>query len=111
MRQALRLDDSVGRGRTESETAKLMNVKMPTAVLDRITEVARRLRVKKTEVIVATLNEGLDGAIEEFKGWIPPPKVVIPGNRRCAVSETGREKVAKGMRATHYQAARWQARA
>jgi hypothetical protein len=102
----LRLDDLMTRGKTGRETTKLMNVKVPTALLDRIAALAGKMRVKKTEVVIAILNEGLDTADSELKGWKPPPKMVIPKNRRCTVSGCEREKVAHGLCATHYQAHR-----
>jgi hypothetical protein len=56
----LRLDDLVSRGKTGRETTKLLNVKVPTALLERIGALANKLRVKKTEVVIAILNEGLE---------------------------------------------------
>ena len=102
----LRLDDLVNRGATGREVSKLMNVKLPTALAARLDALARKLRTSKTEVAIAILNEGLDKADTELKGWRPPPKIVIPKERRCTVSGCEREKVAKGLCATHYQARR-----
>ena len=102
----LRLDDLVTRGKTGREATKLMNVKVPTSLLERITAVAEKMRVKKTEVVIAILNEGLDTADSELKGWKAPPKIVVPKNRRCTIPGCEREKVAKGICATHYQAQR-----
>ena len=102
----LKLDDLVSRGKTGRETTKLMNVKVPSGILDRIAAVADKLRTSKTEVVIAILNEGLDTADSSLKGWKPPPKIVIPKNRRCTVPGCGCEKVAKGICATHYQAQR-----
>ena len=101
-----RLDDLVTRGKTGREATKLMNVKVPTSLLERITAVAEKMRVKKTEVVIAILNEGLDTADSELKGWKAPPKIVVPKNRRCTIPGCEREKVAKGICATHYQAQR-----
>lgn len=102
----LRLDDLVTRGRKGNETSKLMNVKVPTDVLARLDSVAKRLGTSKTEVVIAILNEGLDTAERELRGWKAPPKPVVPTARRCTVKGCEREKVAKGLCATHYQAQR-----
>jgi hypothetical protein len=102
----LGLNDLVSRGATGREVSKLMNVKVPSALLERIDALAARLRVKKTEVVIAILNEGLENADKELKGWKPPPKLVVPKDRRCTVAACEREKVAKGLCATHYQAQR-----
>src|SRR6185295_11799655 len=102
----LTLNDLVNRGKSGPEVTKLMNVKVPTALLERIAAVAHKMRVKKTEVVVAILNEGLDTADKVLKGWKAPPKVVIPKDRRCTISGCERERVAKGICATHYQAER-----
>ncbi len=102
----LGLDDLVSRGKVGREPNKLMNVKVPTTLLKRIGALAEKLRVKKTEVVIAILNEGLDTADTELKGWKPPPRIVIPKERRCTVAGCEREKVAKGICATHYQAQR-----
>ena len=102
----LRFDDLVSRGKSGSEQSKLMNVKVPASVLTRLDRVAARLSATKTEVVIAILNEGLEGAEKELKGWTPPPKPVVPKERRCSVKDCGREKVAKGLCVTHYQAQR-----
>jgi hypothetical protein len=102
----LRLDDLVSRGKTGREVSKLMSVKLPTALLERIAAVAEKMRVKKTEVVIAILNEGLDTADTELKGWKPPPKVVVPKARRCMMPGCDREKTAKGRCMAHYQAQR-----
>ncbi|HVO27907.1 MAG TPA: hypothetical protein VMW56_30220 [Candidatus Margulisiibacteriota bacterium] len=83
-----------------------MNVKVPADVLARLDRVAATLGTSKTEVVIAILNEGLDTAEQELKGWKPPPKPVVPKERRCTVKGCDREKVAKGLCATHYQAQR-----
>jgi hypothetical protein len=102
----LRLEDLVTRGKKGREETKLMNVKVPEDVLARLDRVAAHLRSTKTEVVVAILNEGLDKADAELRGWKPPPKPVIPKDRRCTVKGCERERVAKGLCATHYQAQR-----
>lgn len=102
----LRLDDLVSRGATGREVSKLMNVKVPTALVARLDALADKLRTSKTEVVIAILNEGLDKADSDLKGWKAPPKMVIPKGRRCSVPGCEREKVAKGICATHYQAQR-----
>ncbi len=107
MRNAMQgLDDLVRRGKRGPEATKLMNVKVPTALLARISALAEKLRVKKTEVIIAILNEGLDSADSELKGWTPPPKVVVPKARRCTILGCEREKVAKDLCMAHYVARR-----
>jgi hypothetical protein len=102
----LRLDDLVTRGQQGREESKLMNVKVPADVLARLDRVAATLGTSKTEVVIAILNEGLDTAEHELRGWKPPPKPVVPKERRCTVKGCDREKVAKGLCATHYQAQR-----
>jgi len=102
----LRLNDLVSRGKQGREQTKLMNVKVPASVLTRLDRIASHLGATKTEVVLAILNEGLDSAEKELKGWTPPPKPVVAKERRCSVKDCGREKVAKGLCATHYQAQR-----
>ncbi len=102
----LRLNDLVVRGRKGREESKLMNVKVPANVLARIDRVAANLGATKTEVVIAILNEGLQTAEDELKGWKPPPKPVVPKERRCTIKGCDRERVAKGLCATHYQAQR-----
>ena len=102
----LRIDDLVIRGRKGREESKLMNVKVPAKVLGRIDRVAGHLGATKTEVVIAILNEGLDAAEQELRGWKAPPKPVVPKERRCTIKGCEREKVAKGLCATHYQAQR-----
>jgi hypothetical protein len=102
----LRLDDLVTRGKRGREETKLMNVKVPANVLSRIDRAAANLGATKTEVVIAILNEGLEAAEQELKGWKPPPKPVILRERRCTMKACDREKVAKGLCATHYQAQR-----
>jgi hypothetical protein len=102
----LRLTDLVSRGKRGREESKLMNVKVPANVLARIDRVASNLGATKTEVVIAILNEGLETAESELKGWRPPPKPVVPKERRCTVRDCDRERVAKGLCATHYQAQR-----
>jgi hypothetical protein len=102
----LRLNDLVSRGSKGKEESKLMNVKVPANVLARIDRVAANLGATKTEVVIAILNEGLETAEDELKGWKAPPKPVVPKERRCTVKDCAREKVAKGLCATHYQAQR-----
>ena len=102
----LGLNDLVSRGKAGREASKLMNVKVPTVLLERIGALATKLRAKKTEVVVAILNEGLDTADNELKGWKPPPRPVVPKDRRCTIHGCERERTAKGLCATHYQAQR-----
>lgn len=76
-----RIDDLMARTRTGRETTRLMNVKVPVRLLDRITHVADQFRASKTEVVIAMVNEGLDTAAKDLKNWPPPPKPVIPKAR------------------------------
>lgn len=102
----LRLSDLVHRGRKGRETTKLMNVKVPANVLNRIDDVATNLGATKTEVVIAILNEGLATAERELKHWKPPVKQAIPKDRRCATKGCEKERVAKGLCASCYQASR-----
>src|SRR5690242_19075999 len=102
----LGLDDLITRSKTGRESTKLMNVKVPAGILERLDAVATKTRATKTEVVISILNEGLDKAEQDLKGWTPPPKIVIPKARRCSVQGCPREKVALGLCATHYQAQR-----
>jgi hypothetical protein len=104
------LDDLLSRGTNGPEATKLMNVKVPTALLARIAAVATTLRAKKTDVVIAILNEGLAAADSELKGWKPPPKPVIAKARRCTVASCERERTAKGLCMAHYVAQRRAAR-
>ncbi len=102
----LRLNDLITREQHGHEESKLMNVKVPTGLLARLDGVAKKMRTSKTEIVVALLNEGLDTADHDLKGWKAPPKPVVPKERRCTLKDCEREKVAKGLCATHYQAQR-----
>ncbi len=102
----LRLDDLVARGKRGRETARLINIKVPTNVLNRLNLVASRLGATKTEVVLAMLNEGLDAAEQELTRFTPPPKPVVPKEKRCVVKSCDRERIAHGLCPTHYQAQR-----
>ena len=102
----LRLTDLLNRGKKGREQTKLMNVKVPATVLNRIDQVATNLGATKTEVVIAILNEGLESAEVELKTWKPPAKLTVPKDRRCATKGCEKERVAKGLCATCYQAAR-----
>ena len=65
MRADIRLGDLRGR---EHTTSKLMNVKIPAEVSDRIQRVATSLKASKTEVVIALLNEGLDVSSGMLRG-------------------------------------------
>ena len=78
----LRLEDLVTRGKRGREETKLMNVKVPTRVLERISQVADQLRATKTEVVIALLNDGLAVAEKDLKGWTPPPRRKPVGHLR-----------------------------
>lgn len=102
----LRLSDLLSRGRRGRETTKLMNVKVPANVLNRIDQVANNLGATKTEVVIAILNEGLTTAERELKHWKPPVKKPVPKERRCTTKGCEKERVAKGLCASCYQASR-----
>ncbi len=102
----LRLDELLQRGRRRTENLKLLNVKVPSSMLDRIDRLATLLPATKGEIVVALLNEGLLTAEKELQGWRPPTKPPVPKERRCTVKGCERERVAKGLCATHYQAQR-----
>lgn len=102
----LRLDDLVrSKGLGEEET-RLLTVKLPASVIERIERVASVLPATRPEVIVAILNEGLDVAEQELQDYEPPPRVEVPKERRCTVRGCERERIARGLCATHYQAQR-----
>lgn len=102
----LRLDELLQRRRRKPEPVKLLNIKAPASVFERIDRITKMLPASKSEVVVALLNEGLEVAERELQGWRPPPKPAIPKERRCQVKGCERERVAKGLCATHYQAQR-----
>jgi hypothetical protein len=102
----LGLSDLVSRGKTGPQAVRLLNVKVPTVLLERISRLAATLRAKKTDVVVAILNEGLETADSELKGWKAPPKPVVPKARRCTAPGCEKERVAKGLCPAHYQAQR-----
>jgi len=103
MRSDLRLNDL---RRRERGVSKLMNVKIPISVSDRIQKVAKELGASKTEVVIALLNEGLDVSDDELSGWKKPKITLPPPKRVCSVKGCGRAYVAKGYCANHYQAMR-----
>ncbi len=70
-RSELRLKDL---GERHHSTRKLINVRIPSDVLEEIERVARELRCSKTEVTIALLNEGLDVAGDIFRHWKPKPR-------------------------------------
>lgn len=102
----LRLNDLLSRGKKGREQTRLMNVKVPATVLNRIDQVATNLGATKTEVVIAILNEGLESAEQELKNWKPPARPAVAKDRRCATRGCEKERVAKGLCATCYQAAR-----
>jgi len=102
MRAELRLSDLKSRERT---TSRLMNVKIPAYVSDAIQKVASDLGASKTEVVIALLNEGLEVAQGALKGW-SLPKSGTSAKRVCSAKGCGKASIAKGLCASHYQAAR-----
>jgi hypothetical protein len=105
-RTDIRFDDLLQRGRQGRAASRLMNVKVPLSLLQRIGEITRKLDVTKTELVMAVLNEGLDKAEENLKGFKAPARPVVPVERRCRIKGCERQKVAKGLCATHYQRTR-----
>ncbi|MBX3026683.1 hypothetical protein KF840_17395 [bacterium] len=103
MRSDLRIADL---RRREGSRSKLMNVKIPTALSEAIDRMVQELGAVKTDVVIALLNEGLDRSSEILRGWRPKPVVVAPPKRVCTRKGCGRPYVAKGLCASHYQAAR-----
>ncbi|MFN8643153.1 MAG: hypothetical protein U0802_16400 [Candidatus Binatia bacterium] len=103
MRSDLRLVDLRRRG---GGASKLMNVKIPADVSAAIDRVARTLGVAKTDVVIALLNEGLDRSAELLRGWRPKAVTLPPPKRLCTRPGCGRAYVARGLCASHYQAAR-----
>ena len=76
MRSDLRLSDLENHNRCP---VKLVNVRIPAAVMDEIERVVRETGATKTDVIVALLNEGLD--------CVPKPgQTELPEPRECGVS-------------------------
>ena len=113
MRVDLRLGDLRGRGQVAS---KLMNVKIPTEVNQKIQRVAEALKASKTEVVIALLNEGLDVSESLVKGARRGAVKALPVKERagrkaaakatCAAADCKSAAVAKGLCAKHYQADR-----
>ncbi|MCX8073891.1 MAG: hypothetical protein N3C12_15860 [Candidatus Binatia bacterium] len=103
---AISLDELLQRGQRKTEALRLLNVKIPSSMLERIDRLSNMLPATKSEIVVALLNEGLRAAEKELRDWRPPPKPVIPKERRCVVKGCERERVAKGLCPTHYQAQR-----
>lgn len=54
----VRLSDLASR--TRQHSVKLLSVRLPVRLIDRIDQVVTRLGSGKAEVVVALLNEGLD---------------------------------------------------
>ncbi len=81
MRADIRLGDLRGR---EHAASKLMNVKIPAEVSDRIQRVANSLKASKTEVVIALLNEGLDVSAGVLKGMRPAASKAEPSKPKKA---------------------------
>ena len=103
MRADLRIHDLE---KHEEIATKLLNLKVPVAVVDGIELVKRELGCTKTEATIALINEGLAAADALLKGWKPKRPVLPPPKRVCSLPGCGRRHVAKGLCATHYQAMR-----
>jgi len=113
MRVDLRLGDLRGRSQVAS---KLMNVKIPAEVNQKIQRVAEALKASKTEVVIALLNEGLE--VSEGVIGKRARRAALqagPAKRRarrrelaqsCGSSGCKRAAVAKGLCTKHYQAQR-----
>lgn len=102
----LRLDDLVGGKWSGTEESRMLNVKLPVPLLERIERLAQLLPASRAEVIAAVLNEGLIVAEKELRGYEPPPVPEVPKERRCTVRGCDKERIARGLCATHYQAQR-----
>ena len=113
MRVDLRLGDLRGRGQVAS---KLMNVKIPAEVNQKIQRVAEALKASKTEVVIALLNEGLDvsGSLTQAgrrsagkaeQGAVRSARKRVAA-KTCAAADCKRPAAAKGLCTKHYQAAR-----
>ena len=101
MRADIRLEDLKTR---EQVASKLMNVKIPAEVSDKIQRVATALKASKTEVVIALLNEGLNVA-QVAKGTPSSTKLSkAKGKKVCTVNGCNNPHVAKGYCANHYQA-------
>jgi hypothetical protein len=72
MRMNIRLIDLQKQG--QRTPWKLMNVKVPDTVLERIDAVAASLGCAKTAVVIALLNEGLDAYAEQEDATAPKAK-------------------------------------
>lgn len=109
MRVDLRLGDLRGR---PTVTSKLMNVKIPAEVNQRIQRVAEALKASKTEVVIALLNEGLDASQHLIRGARRRATAVRPaarskkGGKSCTAAGCGQIAVARGLCPKHYQADR-----
>lgn len=101
MRADLRLGDLRGR---QHAASKLMNVKIPAEVSDKIQRVADSLNASKTEVVIALLNEGLDVSATLTKGFRLPKVVRKKPKKICSIAGCRRAHLAKGYCAGHYQA-------
>ncbi len=101
----LRLDDLV-ESKGSREESRLLSVKLPASLIERIDRLVAMLPATRPEVIIAILNEGLDVAERDLKDYQPPPRMEIPRERRCTVRGCERERIARGLCATHYQAQR-----
>jgi len=103
MRSDLRIADL---RRREGTTTKLMNVRIPVALSDAIDRVTGALGAAKADVVIALLNEGLDRSVDILRGWHPKAVPLPPPKRVCTRPGCGRAYVARGLCASHYQAAR-----
>jgi hypothetical protein len=105
----LRLGDLRGRNEVAN---KLMNVKIPIAVNERIQRVAEALKASKTEVVIALLNEGLDVSEALLRrgrraqvGEATAPRA-RKARKGCRSAGCDRPATARGLCTRHYQAAR-----
>ncbi len=78
MRADIRLVDLRGR---EHVRSKLMNVKIPAEVSNKIHQVADELKASKTEVVIALLNEGLDVSAPVLRNLKTAKVAGRPGRR------------------------------
>jgi len=81
----LRIADLIARG--SPPPSKLMNIKIPQTVAERVARIVRETGATKTDVIIALLNEGLDVAAAD-----PDLRDRLPKSRREAdIRSTGGE--------------------
>lgn len=100
----LRLADL--RRKPRKAASKLLNVKVPLEVAKEFHRVAIDMGQSKTAVFIALINEGLDVAAVALRDHKKRPEEPVPRGRQCSARGCQRQRVAKGLCASHYQAQR-----